>query len=379
MTQHRVQVFTKDTENDYLQLHEESTNSLIANVLKIGFKRLASNFNTNEIAISTGKTALLCTVNEKEYDNSPICSPFNLFCMYPKKKIGAIQTLWLRHFLHLCTSFFSLTFKVAKFDRVVQLNNKPCDAITYPELTLEEVNGCLSKLHLTYPNHAIIFPRIDKFTSPILFENLSASGFLMIPTRTVHIFHSESGYLSRSHTKRDLALLRKRNYKYVAHEEMTSQDLFRIYELYKMLFLEKHGRENPELTMEFFEKSHAHRWYTFFGLRNGKGIIDAFLSYETKNQIMACGPLGYDTLQKQKVGLYRMIFAQSLKIAHAHHYIFNFGGGNEHFKMMRGSRREIGYTAVYCRHLPLYRQAPWLLLSTLGRSATIKILEKVTF
>lgn len=379
MSNHCVQVFTSENHNDYIQTHKDSVNSLIANALENGFEKLASNFITDEIAISFGATSLLGTVNENEYDNSPICSPFNLFCLYPKKKIQSIKVNWLRHFLNVVTTLFTLTFKTTKFDRVIQLNNKPCDAIVYPELSPTEVESCVTQLKKQFPNHAIIFPRIDRLTSPTLVESLEANGFLMVPTRNVHIFHPENSYMKRSHTKRDFSLLKKQDFQFVEHDDISGNDLLRIYELYKMLFLEKHGRENPELTIEFFQKSHAHRWYTFFALRNPKGVIDAFLSYETHGNNMACGPLGYDTSQDKEVGLYRMIFAHSLKIADQHNYIFNFGGGNEHFKQNRGSRREIGYTAVYCKHLPLYRRFPWMLLETVGRKATIKILEKVTF
>jgi len=136
MSNHCVQVFTSDNHNDYIKSHKDSVNSLIAIALENGFDKLASNFITNEIAISFGTTTLLGTVNEKEYDNSPICSPFNLFCLYPKKKIQTIKINWLRHFLNVSTSLFTLTFKATKFDRVIQLNNKPCDAIAIKLLTL---------------------------------------------------------------------------------------------------------------------------------------------------------------------------------------------------------------------------------------------------
>ena len=379
MSSPRVQVFTSDNYKDYVEAHQDSDNSLIANALENGFERLASNFVTNEIAVSFGKTSLLGTVNEKEYDNSPICSPYNLFCLYPKKKIQKIKVNWLRYLLNLSTSLFTITFKTTKFDRVIQLNNKPCDAIAYPELTSSEIGHCITRLKDKFPKHAILFPRIDRLTSPTLVANLESNGFLMVPTRTVHIFHPQNLYLKRSHTKRDFSLLKKQNYTLVAHDKIDRNDLIRIYELYKLLFLEKHGRENPELTIDFFQKSHAYHWYTFFAFRNSMGVIDAFLSYETRGNVMACGPLGYDTSLEKNLGLYRMVFAQSLKIADRHQYIFNFGGGNEHFKMNRGSSREIGYTAVYCKHLPFYRRFPWKLLEVLGRKVTIKILQRVTF
>ncbi len=274
---------------------------------------------------------------------------------------------------------FSLIFKKAKFNRVVQVNNKPSDAIAYPGLSLREVRNCLQNLISHFPDHAIIFPRIDKVSSKELYENLLKAGFWMVPTRTAHIYFPDGSHFKRSHTKRDFSFLKKQAYTFVPHKQIFENDLERIHELYQLLFLEKHSRENPDLTLKFFKESHRHCWYNFFGIRNEEGIIDGFLAYEVQDGVMACGPLGYDTSMPQDKGLYRMIFAHSLKIAEENGWIYNFGGGNETFKMNRGSHRAIGYTAVYCKHLPLYRRFPWWILGRLGHKITVKILKSVLF
>jgi hypothetical protein len=377
MSVHCVQVITKTKHNDNPQTHPE-LNSFVETIFKNGYQNLVLNFNTKEIAVSFRSSSVIGTVNEKEHDNSPLCSPYNLFCLYPKKKLSHIKPLWLRPLLDFSTTILSLVLAPTKFDKVIQLNNKPCDAITYPDLSFDEVEQCIKELPKKFPKHAILFPRIDKITSPSLVKHLELLGFLMVPTRGVHIFLPDASYLKRNHTKKDFGLLKKGEYQLVLHEEINSEDLTRIHQLYTMLFIEKHGKDSPALTPEYIQKCHSNQWYTFFALKNPAGIIDAFFSYETEGNIMACGPLGYDTTQNQEKGLYRMIFAHSLEVAHDNNYIFNFGGGNDEFKMNRGSSREIGYTAVYCRHLPFYRRFPWMLLENLGRRFTVKIIQKVT-
>ena len=88
---------------------------------------------------------------------------------------------------------------------------------------------------------------------------------------------------------------------------------------------------------------------------------------------MICGPLGYDTRVDRKIGLYRQLVAICLKHASENHVIFNMGGGSDEFKLKRGSTQTLEYTAVYCRHLPFYRQLPWRVLSW----ACNKLLKKI--
>ena len=343
------------------------------------FSKIATNFKTTSLAIKVGSHTIVGTLNNEEYHNSPLCSPFNLFCLYPQQKLKSMEIVWLRRFLYLCTSLFQMWFRHAKFNQVIQVNNKPCDAITHPQLTQEEVAQCVKKLTERFPQHAVVFPRLDELTSPILFESLESNNFYMIPTRMVNIFRPDADYRKKSHSKRDRSLLKKSSYELVEHDEITKQDLERIHELYQMLFIDKHSEENPNLTPKFFNESHPFQWYTFFALRNTEGTIDAFFSYEVEENVMACGPLGYDTSKPQELGLYRMLFAHSLEIAHANHFIFNFGGGNDKFKVNRGSKREVGFTAVYAKHLPLYRRLPWWFLATAGKKVTVKILKRVLF
>jgi len=374
-----VTLYTKKESEQFIQNQRDAKNNLVASMLQNDISRFATNFKTKSIALTAGNHSLIGTVNNKDYKNSPMCSPYNLFCIYPKQRLQFLKNKWLRNFLNIVTSIFQISFKMAKFNRVIQLNNKPCDAIVHPKLSTAHLEQSIEKLISRFPKHAILFPRLDQTSNPELFTSLVKTGFKMVPTRPVHLFHPDHHYMKRSHTKRDFALLRKSEYTLVSHDEITSVDLARIHELYQMLFIDKHTKENPNLTLDYFEKCHANGWYKFFAFRNPEGVIDAFLTYETQDNQMACGPLGYDTSKPKETGLYRLLFAKSLEIASDNHYIFNFGGGNEVFKINRGSLREVGYTAVYCKHLPLYRRIPWIFLSEVGRKITVKIFEKNLF
>ncbi len=373
----QADIYTKKNLKSYFG--KSGRSSLSEKLLREGFLPFVTNIKTEEIVIQFSGRSLIGTVNDKEYDNTPICSPINLFCRYPKQRMKKIKGIWLKYFIMACTSGLSLIYRGAKINKVVQVNNKPADAIAYPKLTREEVKNCKKNLLAHFPDHSIIFPRIDKATSPELIGYLLEEGFWLVPTKTSHIYHPDGRQFKRSHTKRDFALLKKQPYTFVPHEELFENDLERIHELYLMLFIEKHTRENPDLTLNFFKESHKHEWYRYFGIRNKQGVIDGFFAYEVQDGVMACGPLGYDTLMPQSKGLYRMLFAHSLRIARENRWLFNFGGGNETFKMNRGSFREIAYTAVYCKHLPVYRRVPWWLMGKLGHRSIVKILRSALF
>ena len=204
-----------------------------------------------------------------------------------------------------------------------------------------------------------------------LLEELRKNGYILFPDRAAHLFYPDSGYMKRSYSKRDQALLRNTKYKVVSHDELTEQDSVRICELYQMLFLKKHSKFNPAYTEEYFRQAIKHRWHQYVALRSPEGKIDAFISWFFRDNVMVCGSLGHDIYVEQKIGLYRMVFSLALKYAYENNAIFNMGAGTDQFKLNRGSKKVLEYTAVYCKHLPFYRDIPWRFLQG-ACNATLK-------
>ena len=214
-----------------------------------------------------------------------------------------------------------------------------------------------------YPKHSPLFFRINDTLNKKLLQSLLDQGYLVFPDRRSHLYLPGTDFIKRRHVKADLALLKATDHTIVPHEELTEKDMDRLQELYQQLFIKKYSRFNPDYTRKFFQEAVRYRWHDYVALRNPEGEVDAFISWFYRDNVMLCGPLGFDCKQNRKKGLYRMLMALALKHAHENELILNFGAGADSFKSRRGSTSSLECTAVYCQHLPIYRRIPWKTLN----------------
>lgn len=369
-------IFTAQDADQFLQEYPEKNETLEAFLLKNGFSSLIHNIKTESLALTQGNQTLFATLNNKEYDNAHICSPYNIYIGYAKVSAKSFNNFWVRALIYSFTTLFGGLFKRLNLNKVIQLNNTLLTINIHPQEVSKFLPGIIQTLTQKYPTHAILWPRVNSSIDKDLYKELERNNFHLVPTKIVHIYDLNENYMKRSHTKRDLSLLKKSDYQIVRHDELAESDMVRIHELYQMLFIEKHVGYNPNLSLYYFKLCHQFRWFEFHALRNSDGIIDAFIAQVKKDNTMVCGPLGYDTEKPIKLGLYRMIIGLSLENAYSENCLYNLGSGNELFKLNRGSKREMEYNAVYYQHLPFYRRIPWKILAYAGQQFSRRIFKK---
>lgn len=374
--QPRVNIFTANDVERFFQQHEDKVHTIEGFLLNHDPVSLVQNFKTESIVIGKGEKALLATINSKEYGNTHICSPYNVYIGYAKSSAKHFDQAWIRALIYSFTTIFGSLFKLFQFNKVIQLNNTLATVNIHPRDVHDFLPDVLEVLIERYPHHAILWPRINLMTDSQLYEELKKHEFTIIPTKTVHLYDVTKNYMRIKTTKRDFSVLKQSQYKIVQHDELTDADMDRIHELYEMLFIKKHSEFNPNFTQKYFRYAHRSRWFEFTALRSPEGVIDAFCSQTKLHDVMVCGPSGYDTSKPAKLGLYRMIIWLNLDKAFREKCLYNMGSGNELYKLNRGSIREIEYNAVYYRHLPLYRRIPWQILAWAGRKISMKILAK---
>ncbi|WP_374016341.1 hypothetical protein ABU162_18735 [Paenibacillus thiaminolyticus] len=71
-----------------------------------------------------------------------------------------------------------------------------------------------------------------------------------------------------------------------------------------------------------------------------------------RDGVMTTMLFGYDTALPQELGLYRMLSAALLELARENGDLLHESSGAAQFKRNRGARADIGYSAVFCDHLP---------------------------
>lgn len=331
------------------------------------------NVKTKMHALSLEQEMWALTLNATEYKNAIICSPYTTYVTYPLHALKKFSKYWIKCLVLLNAGIMAILCRLTKFNQVVQVNNNLNSLIRHPTIFSDYSRELTNTLTQQYPTHAINFFRVNEALDSNLLSALKNVGYLVFPDRMAHVFFPEKNFIKRSHTKRDLSLLKNTTYSVVSHDALTTADADRLAQLYCSLFIEKHSTHNPIYTATYFREAIRNHWHHYTALRNAEGRIDGFISWFIKDNVMTCGPLGYDCELDRKSGLYRQLVAVCLKYAWENQLIFNMGAGSDEFKSNRGSTETMEYTAVFCKHLPLYRQIPWKIMQW----ACNKMLKKI--
>jgi hypothetical protein len=335
------------------------------------------NVRTKWAKLSLGNADLPVSINEAEYNNAFVCSPYSGCILYSRSEIRLLHNWTLRLALHSLVNAMSLPLRMAKIDRVVSINNWLLTTNLYPQLDLTLISPATKLLIERFPKHAITFRSLNPRTNGLLIDRLLAEGYLLAPSRQVYFFDGRTGdYLHRSNSRRDQQLLKSTSYRLENHDQLTSHDAARIEALYRMLYIDKYSPHNPQVTVEMFKEMHRRRLLTMWGLRDSDGRLDGIVGTFEREGVMTVPLVGYNTALSQRLGLYRLLMAIVLREAASQRWLLNLSSGAASFKRLRGGKPHLEYTAVYCQHLSRPRRMAWHALASLLRRVGGPILEK---
>lgn len=352
--------------------------SMMDVLLKHKSTDLVSNAKTTITPFFIHDTVWPLTINDAEYCNSLICSPYTTYVTYGLHELKRLPKLWIKAAVLCNFAIMSCLCRLTKINKIVLVNNNLNSLLKHPDIFAEKLSEITERLTSDYPKHTITFFRVNDILDEKFKMALTKEGYLLFPDRASHLFFLHKAVMQRRDTKRDLMLLNQSAFTLVPHEVLLPQDGERLAQLYHQLFVEKHSTCNPIYTADYFRLALKHRWHVYTALRNKEGRIDGFVSWFVVGDIMISGPMGYDQSVDAKLGLYRQLVVICLKHASEHRYIFNMGGGSDAFKKNRGSTPVLEYTAVYCKHLPLYRRIPWRIYQWLFNKMLKKIVSEST-
>lgn len=120
------------------------------------------------------------TVNEADYDNSYVCSPYTHYVSYAREELALLNNRMLERLLSLMLSGMGWMLRQARFNRVVQVNNWLLSTNLYPALSTEQLTAILDYLRQTYPGYTLMYRSLSRETSGELIatlEGMAASSF----------------------------------------------------------------------------------------------------------------------------------------------------------------------------------------------------------
>lgn len=329
-------------------------------------QQMISNLDTQSALLDTDDILLPVTINNEEYDNTYVCSPYTACVSYAKEELVKLKNKPLEITLGFISTMMGWLLKKASINKIVSVNNWMLSTNLYAAWDGSNISAIRKFLVAEFPNHALMFRSLNWHSSAALMKEFKKDGFVFVPSRQVYIFDDELfPWMQLKHSKRDARTLLKTKYKIINHTDITEADYPRIVELYNLLYLEKYSYHNPQFTLQCISYWHKTGLLQMQGLRNASGILDGVIGYFEKNGITTAPLVGYDTNKPKNLALYRILIALALQRAKNNKLVLNLSSGASGFKILRGGQAFIEYSAIYIRHLPWSRKVIWHLMNTL--------------
>jgi len=346
-------------------------------LMKDGARPHVANIETRMMLLRAGSIVMPVTINDREYDNSYVCSPYTAVISYPLEELGKLNSRALRGALKSLIHVMSPLVRGGGINRVVSVNNWLLSTNLYPAWNGGHLDRLTELLVAQFPDKAIMFRSLNRATNDELYQAFAKAGYVLAPSRQVYLFDGvRPDYLRRPNTRWDQKLLKNSPYTEVNHDGLTENDDAEIVRLYDLLYLKKYSYHNPQFTSRLVGLWRRERLLELFALRSPEGRLDGVVGCFSRNRVMTAPMVGYDTMLPQKLGLYRMLMAIVLREAARQNMTLNLSSGAAGFKRLRGGEPHIEYSAIFYAHLPWQRRAIWRTLSLLLTQIGARVLKK---
>ena len=317
------------------------------------------------------------TINDSEWNNSFVCSPFSAYAEYSKEEVKwTIKNGALRFFLLLIIKGISRWLKRGELNKNVHVNNFLLTTNPFPEWNGKEVPEISSFLKSEYPDHAIIFRSLNEYQHSHLLNIFEINQYENVGSRQVYIFDlTQEDWLKHRNNKHDNKLIRKSGLNYVEHEEMEAL-LPQALQLYRKLYLEKYSDLNPQFTLKYFQECYQNGAINFQGYTDKDGTLKAFSGQFIIDNTITSPLVGYDVNASRKEGLY--IHAAQLAILSKFRLglLLNLSSGAPQFKRMRGGEPVIEYSALLINHLSKKRRIRWKILKLISNKIGVPLMKR---
>ena len=331
----------------------------------------------DELSVSSS-LALPITINDSDYQNSYVCSPYTALVPYCKEELEKVDSTFIQYAVNGLIYIFDIILKKSKINKICQVNNWLLSTNLFPaSLKKTHINESKKTLVANYPTHLLMYRSLNYYTNRNLIEYFLELGFELIPTRQVYIFDKRINDFSKTHNyKMDRKLLNKTDYCYVPQNKILPSDIPRIVELYNALYIEKYSQHNPKFTHSYIEMIIEHPNFYIEGFRGKNGVLDAVGGRFEMDGTVTLPIVGYDTNKPTKLGLYRLLVISTMQYTEDKNLIFNASSGASKFKLLRGATPYIEYSAIYSKHLLFGRRLIWQVLQVLLKHIFIPIVKR---
>lgn len=339
-------------------------------LVKKGVGHYVDNIDTKMGVLIVDDTAFPVTINDGQYANAFVCSPFSHYVSYAGITVEKIKNRFIKKAINASLKIYELLMKKGKINQVITVNNWLFTTNLSPKMTPEALKKINEYLKASFPTHAILFRSITKQTCAEGYHALKSNGYHLIASRYMYLLDGTNDSVFQTRIfKSDLKFFRESAFKIVPPDEIEEADISRLQELYNALYIQKYSTLNPQFNTHFFKHLINNQLLQIHAVKEDDSYI-GLVGYFCRNKQMISPLFGYDPNDEKK-GVYRYLSTILILEAQKHQAIFNQSAGGSFYKKIRRATGEMEYTAVYTKHLPVYRKLPWMILkmaiNTLGK------------
>ena len=330
--------------------------------------RSVSNLATQVDFVGEGDGRAPVSINQSEPDNTWVCSPHTTYVRYAIEELERFgHPMFTNPLSAVCRGLGGYLWR-ARVDDAVAINNWLISTNLYPDLDRTLLRRWTGEAVDRWPGHAIWFRSLNTRYTADWIAALAEAGFTLIPSRQVYLYDRIDREAQRPRNLgRDLALLTTTQLVASPVEDWTPADYDRAAELYRLLYLEKYSRLNPDYSAQFLRVWCESDLLQLTGYRDSSGVLQAVVGVFALATTITAPIVGYNTSLPQRLGLYRLLMATVYDRAARYRQRINLSAGAARFKRLRGGVGTMEYSAVYVRHLPRNRRRAVAVLGALTR------------
>ena len=144
------------------------------------------------------------------------------------------------------------TFAAAGFTRAAWLDNPLFSTQLSAAGLAANVNQWRQLAMQQAPLRPLFWRNVCADVEPLLPTALQADGWRLLPARLVYLCDPSSSALwKRNHVRRDHKLMRSEGVDWVAHEQLTVEDIPALRQCFRAVFFDKHSALNPDFRCLF--------------------------------------------------------------------------------------------------------------------------------
>ncbi len=348
----------------------------IAPMIRDGAGHYIDNVSTDFQLLELDELALPVTVSHSEPGNAYVCSPYCHYATYAKEELRHLPSPILRAPLAGMLKLLAAVLRWSDIDRTVYVNNWLVSTNLHPDLTKAQLAEITEYVIGQFPEHAIALRSANTRGNRQLMKDADVLGYKKIASRRVYYqdTRSDAPFRSKSY-RRDASLFAKSGYEATRVTSSEEVDLDRLVELYRLLYIEKYSRYNPQFNSRFVRMA-IDRGLLHFYVLEKKGHIDAVAGFFIRGEVITTPFFGYDTRLPQETGLYRMVSMLLLHEARERRLLLHASSGAAGFKRARGGVAATEYTLVHSRHLSFRRRCGWQFVATLANHVGLPLMKR---